>query len=380
MRISPSAPLQPVLRRTWAAVGVLGGLASVLIGIYSDQARTGLEWLWGHTALFVLVLVVVGTLATIAWQVGASTERKRSFRPPITAKSLDIRAADFDDDLPVDQAVYGRELHFLEREVKSDTVVVLLHGLGLDANDFRPYMYVAGVHTIAITLFGFNTTEAHDTRYRPIGLTTHAELVNGALNNIRRQYENKKLLLVGFSTGADMILRLGELWKADPTRRPRLAGLLLLDPNINHSSMVVSGGFATTDPSHPLAEFKRITQIPSNLEEFENITEYLHKICKKDAAHIQQHAKDWWDYWEPDGQYGKFFTRVEILRGACARTRLIFSVHYEEHFNELVALARQRNLHALFDLLKVDHFDLIDEDFLNREVAAFDNPDGTSFR
>jgi pimeloyl-ACP methyl ester carboxylesterase len=367
---TPKHGFHDAWRRLRAVIGAAGGTAGVLIGIYSDQVRSVIAWTWQHGAVFTASLLAVGAVGVMSWEARGLLERRRFGLRHITAKSLEIRATDLEGDLPNDQAVFGRELRYLERLTGSRTLVILLHGIGLDADDFRPFMHVTGEHTAALTLFGFNASEANDPRYRPIGLTTHAELVNGAINHIHRQYPDKRLLLVGFSVGADLLLRLGELWKERPARKPDLAGLLLLDPNINHSSMVLSGAFATMDPNDPLTALKRIAQIPSTLVEFENLTEYLHKITRKDPAQIKQHAKDWWDYWEPDGQYGRFFERVDNLRTACANVKIFFSVHYEQHFNELLGRARQRGQHQLLDLLRIDHFELIGEDFLVAKVTA----------
>ncbi|WP_181958076.1 hypothetical protein [Nonomuraea mesophila] len=257
----------------------------------------------------------------------------------------------------------------LERATESKTLAFLLPGLGLDANDFRPYMNIAREHTAALTLFGFNADEAGDERYRPVGLTTHVELVNGALNSLRRKYPQKKMVLIGFSTGADMVIRLGEFWQAHPTRDPRVSAILLLDPNINHSSMVVSGAFATMNPSHPLAELKEVARIPQSLTEFQNMSEYLHKISKKNLAHIQRHAEDWWNYWEDDGRYDLFFQRIGRLHGMNPRIRVLFSVHYDRHFNEIYARARRQNMGHVFGLRRYDHFELLNDRLLADEVA-----------
>jgi pimeloyl-ACP methyl ester carboxylesterase len=305
------------------------------------------------------------------WLIAARYHAWQLAQRQIVSSAFDIQTEDFEEDLPIDQAVIGRQLRYLERGTDSAYLVVLLHGLGLDANDFRPYMYNAAEHTAAITLFGFNTDEAQDTRYRPITLRLHAELVSGAINNLQRRYPRKMLVLAGFSLGADMIFRLTEYWRERPDRRPQIHAMLLLDPNINHSSMVVSGGVSQMNPEQPLPELKRIAQLPNTLAEFHNISEYLHKISTKNLAQIRQHAADFYAYWEPDGSYELFLHRVADLRAICSRIKLLFSAHYEDHFNEIIALARRKAIGVnLFAVRKVDHFDLISTAVLPREIAA----------
>jgi pimeloyl-ACP methyl ester carboxylesterase len=248
--------------------------------------------------------------------------------------------------------------------------VVLLHGLGLDADDFRPFMNVARQHTAAITLFGHNAEEARDNRYRPIGMALHADLVSGAINNLQRQYPYKRLTLVGFSVGCDLLFQLAELWRDHPERQPKVRSVLLLDPNINHSTMVISGKVARLNPERPLAELKRIAQVPEELVEFQNFCEYLHKISGKDLAQIQRYAADLWSYWEPDGQYELFFQRLERIRAISDTTRVFFSMHFEQRFNDVVACARQRGIRQVFDLRRVDHFEFCQDGFLKQEIGA----------
>lgn len=361
-----------LIRRHRMLLGGVGGTLAVIIGIYGDEARTALDLLWASMGWFSQALPVLGILGLCAatWYVRGVVEQNRRQDRRVINQSFDIRVADFEDDLPGDQTVIGRELRYLERVTHSNTLVVLLPGLGLDANDFRPYMNIAQEHTAALTLFGFNAEEAKDERYRPVGLKTHVELVNGALNHFRRKYPQKKLVLVGFSTGADMIIRLGEFWQTHPSRNPRTYAMVLLDPNINHSSMVVSGAFATMNPSAPFTELIEIARIPQNITEFQNMSEYLHKISKKNLAHIQRHAEDWWDYWEGEEKCDRFLQRVGTLHAMCPRSKVVFSANYDQHFNEIVAGARRQSMGEIFDLLREDHFQLLNERLIAKEVAT----------
>ncbi|MBT2406560.1 MULTISPECIES: hypothetical protein [unclassified Streptomyces] len=363
--------LAALVSRRRAVIAGAGGLGSLLIGIYSDEARDMIGWTWSHVvAGGTLVVLAAAAVFSAAWWARGRLERRRELHREIVASSFDIHADDFDGDLPSDHAVIGRELRYIERRTSSSHLVVLLHGLGLDAGDFRSFMNVAPQHTVAITAFGHNADEARDGRYRAIGLATHTDLINGAINNLCRQYPNKKLTLVGFSVGADMLFQLAELWADHPDRKPRVSSALLLDPNINHSTMIITGSVAQLNPEEPLAELKRIVNIPQSPIEFQNICEYLHKITEKDLHLVQRYACDLWGYWEPEGQYDLFFRRFEQLQAVSGTLRVLFSTHFERHFNEVVGLARQRGIRQVFDLRRVDHFDLCRETFLRREVDA----------
>ncbi|WP_416960754.1 alpha/beta hydrolase [Streptomyces sp. Agncl-13] len=357
--------------RRKAAVTLVGGTLGAAIGIYSDEARSVIGWTWSHVvAGGTLVILAVAGIASLAWWARGLAERRRELRREVVRRFFDIHADDFEEDLPSDNAVIGRQLWYLERRTESSDLIVLLHGLGLDADDFRPFMNVARQHTAAITLFGHNAEEARDARYRPIGIVAHTDLISGAINNLQRQYPYKRITLVGFSVGCDMLFRLAELWRDHPERQPKIKSVLLLDPNINHSTMVISGKVAHLNPDQPLAELKRIAQIPEELVEFQNFCEYLHKISGKDLSQVQRHAADLWDYWEPDGQYELFFQRVERIRSISDRTKVFFSIHFEQRFNNVVALARQRGIRQVFDLRRVDHFEFCQDTLLKREVGA----------
>lgn len=359
------------LSRYKAAVTVAGAVAGTAIGIYSDEARSLVSWTWNHViAGGTLVTLAVAAVFALAWWARGLAERRRELRREVVRHSFDIHADDFEEDLPPDNAVIGRQLWYLERYTESADLIILLHGLGLDANDFRSFMNVARQHTAAITLFGHNTEESHDLRYRPIGLAAHTDLISGAINNLQRQYPYKRITLVGFSVGCDMLFRLAELWRDHPERQPKIKSVLLLDPNINHSTMVISSKMANLNPGHPLAELKRIAQIPEALIEFQNVCEYLHKISGKDLAQVQRFAAELWRYWEPDGAYGLFFQRLERIMAISDRTRVFFSIHFEERFNDVVAMARQRGIRQVFDLRRVDHFEFCNDSFLKHEVAA----------
>ena len=359
------------IRRHKIPLSLIGGMLGVLVGIYSEEARKTLDWIWRNViAGGTLIVLVVLAISGLAWWARGVTERRRELRREIVQESFDIRTNDFEEDLPSDHAVFGRHLWYLERPLESQDLVVLLHGLGLDADDFRPFMNVARQHTVAVTLFGHNAAEARDDRYRPIGISTHTNLLSGAINNLQRQNPYKRMNLVGFSVGCDMILRLAELWHAHPEREPKIKSVLLLDPNINHSTMIITQKVAQLNPQRPLAELQRIAQIAESITEFQNLCEYLHKISGKDLGQIQRVAVDLWDFWEPDGHYDLFFQRLERVRALSDRTRVFFSSHFEQHFNEVVNLARRRNIEQDFSLRQVDHFEFCKDSFLKEEVGA----------
>jgi pimeloyl-ACP methyl ester carboxylesterase len=74
--------------------------------------------------------------------------------------------------------------------------VVLLHGLGLDANDFRPYLAESVHHCVAVTMYGFNVSDREHPHYQPISLASHARLVGYGLQRLRQAHPRKRITVV----------------------------------------------------------------------------------------------------------------------------------------------------------------------------------------
>lgn len=360
-------------RWTWAVIGAIGSALGFFVDLYTDEVRQLIESEALRLAVrwLAIAAIVLATSAT-TWLARDWMWRRRRARETVQAKVFDITVDDFFDALPTEDAVIGRQLHYLERETNAKTLVVFLHGLGLDAGDFRRFMLLTNVHTVAITLFGFNVAEANDDRYRPIGLGPHTDLVAGAIRRLQQKHPAKDLVLVGFSLGADLLLRLAQLWAIRPDRAPRLKMATLLDPNVNSSTMNISTAIAQMDIAQPLVELKRIAAQAQTPAEFHNVCEYLHKITSKNLEQIRRHAREFVDYWrdEGPGQFTKFLQRLGGLTTMAGTVRVVFSFHYEEQFNALVQTARVTGTQAQLQVTQLDHFNLISDEQLQIEVAA----------
>ncbi|MFE2553305.1 alpha/beta fold hydrolase [Streptomyces sp. NPDC059355] len=355
-----------------AALAGVGGVLGILIGIYADEARAVLAWVGAHAvAPAGVALLASGVGFGLGWWGGRAGSGGRDAGSAVVEGSFEISADDFDVDLPADHMVFGRRLRYLERATASRDLVVLLHGLGTDASEFRPYMASARPHTVALTTFGHHPEEARDARYRPIGLATHTELIAGAIRALSRRHPGKRLVLVGFSYGADTVLRLAERWAERPEQRPAFAGVLLLDPNMNRSTLPVTRALAGLDLSDPAAALRGIVAGTRDLDAFANFCDYLHRIAGKDLAQVCRYAGEVWEDAEEVGSYERFVRRCERLRSVCGGpVRIHFSTRFETHFNDLVAHARRHGVRGVFDLRRIDHFVLCAEPALRPQVEA----------
>jgi hypothetical protein len=124
------------------------------------------------------------------------------------------------------------------------------------------------------------------------------------------------------------------------------------------------------EPGDPLEEFKRIAQSPATMTEFQNISEYLYKISRKNPAQLQRLAQDWYAYWPEDDDFQKFLVLTEQLTKACKNVRVRFSEHFEKDFNRLRVAARNFTFReGLLDVVDFGHFDLIKDSFLAEQIT-----------
>jgi alpha-beta hydrolase superfamily lysophospholipase len=261
---------------------------------------------------------------------------------------------------------------YLERATDSSHAVIYLHGMGQDAEIFARYMSATEAHGVALTLPGF--ADDRDSGLAPVPLDTHVDVVSRFVAEICRQHPGKAISLVGFSLGADMILRLAERWVDDHAGPPAVAAALLLDPNVNQSTMNLSGAFATADPGNPLALFKQVTGLASDTRrehQLQLLLQYVERVMRKDFRQIQRHAQDFFAYWDKAGYstYDLFLQRLGTLIRAVPCVRAAFSGDYRRHLDLLTG--RLRQLPGLtYDLMAdLDHFELIDDEALSTQLG-----------
>jgi pimeloyl-ACP methyl ester carboxylesterase len=178
---------------------------------------------------------------------------------------------------------------YLERVADSPTLTIFLHGLGLDADDYRDFLVNHNRHAIALTMLGFDPDSSHSGRLQPIEQTTHIQVIAEFIDRIAKRYPQKRLILVGFSLGADMVLQLAERWQERLEGPPNLSAALLLDPNVNRSTMTISSLFADADPKNPAPAFKQLFDLASDLEAVRIFATYISKVADKDFAQVYQH-------------------------------------------------------------------------------------------
>lgn len=358
-----------------AWLGPVAGFAGTLLGIaaslYSNEFRTALATAgqrFAAPAISVLVAAVVASATTAVafrWLIRRSQRRAEILPGEIIIKTDVLDSVTDDRD-----SVVGRSIHYIEARRGSDELVVFLHGLGLDADDFRPYLAESRFHCIAVTQYGFNIEEKDDSHYRPIAIQTHAQLLGYALKHIRQMYPKKRLALVGFSFGADMLLFLPQM-APEVFREVNVSRAVLLDPNINQTTTTISSKIAVVESDQKLKELIAVLEAAESFNDFRNLCEYLYKITAKNFAQIHRHAQDVIALW-PGELYETFLDRMGQLTGMVEDIRVVLSFDYERHFNAIARGASNRGLDPKnLECSKWGHFDLIGSRFLKDRLEGF---------
>ncbi|MBL1083905.1 alpha/beta hydrolase [Streptomyces actinomycinicus] len=275
--------------------------------------------------------------------------------------------------LPSDSLTYQSfgQLSYLERVADSRTVTVFFHGLGLDATDYQGYLESHETHGIAVNLAGYAPRSAG--HLPPVPAKDHVEMVAGLVRRIGHDHPEKRIVLVGFSLGADLVLQLAEHWTANPDGwRPSLFGALLLDPNVNRSTMTISRLFAAADRRDPLPALKKLVDLAPDLDGFRALCTYASRIAAKDFGQVRQLADDMMHYWDPTG-YDQFGERVARVAAISNEVNIVLSADYGEHLREMEDAVRRHGAPAarvVFNITEMDHFGLIEHGVLHRQLKS----------
>ncbi len=179
----------------------------------------------------------------------------------------------------LDPHVIGDELHYLDNGADSNTLVCYLHGFGLDHVSFTEILEHIPHRAVAPSLYGFEPVAR---RRISLPLHDHAVVIREFLNALLSELAPKRVVLVGFSSGAD----LGFLVLNDPPsgRSPRLDAFLSLGCNLNLETCFASATMARLSAAQPegvLAELKEFGAGATSLDEWLVLHEYLVRVLRK---------------------------------------------------------------------------------------------------
>jgi hypothetical protein len=278
----------------------------------------------------------------------------------------------------LDPRIIGDEVHYLDNQVGSDVIVFYIHGMGLDHTSFESVLRESPYRGIAVSLYGF----APNARRRlPLSIEDHSALLSEVLLDVVARERPHTTVLAGFSSGADLGLRM--VSSAPPERALPVDAFLSLGCNLALETCFVSRPFAQlTAHAEPTVDMLRgIADHVLSVREWMYLSDYLLRILRKfsgDLSALQRHASDVVAAFTGDEAHP--FDRW--FREASARVPSLRCVFEETPmFVRLVQEVRLRNLdHAVLgphfqeDSLVMEpateHFGLTEPDLVQRHIEA----------
>jgi pimeloyl-ACP methyl ester carboxylesterase len=266
----------------------------------------------------------------------------------------------------------GYPVTYVDNQVRSDELVVFLHGLGADGGQFEQFLNASARRAVAVTLVGFGKLE----KRRPtLGVDDHSRVLRMLLREIVNEYRPKRTLLVGHSAGADQLLR---MMHDEAAAGVSVDGLIALGPNVSLDTCFATRLYARIDAANPdgtLAILKSLAEHIDSLETWLVVQSYFAQMFMKLGAELEPLRRYAADLVRPFEEPGD--PLAEWYRSAKRRipqVRLVFS--NEESAAAETLLARHLDNNVLgddftedsFAIERVHHLALLDLELVSRHV------------
>ena len=177
----------------------------------------------------------------------------------------------------------GHPVCYLDNQADSDTLIVLLHGVGADAGRFEDVVRESRHHAVAVTLVGFAPRESS----RPIlSFDDHSRVLRFLLRELVSECRPRRTLLVGHSAGADQFLRMIHAEGAGVD----VDGLIALGPNVSLETCFASRLYAKIDPnnsSETLAILKTLASEIDSLDTFLIVQGYFSQMFVRLGSNLE---------------------------------------------------------------------------------------------
>jgi serine/threonine protein kinase len=138
----------------------------------------------------------------------------------------------------LDPALIGDSLVYLDNQCSSDVLVILLGGLGMSHSAFETVLESSPYRGVAVTPYGL---QYGANRRIPLPISDHLTILRLFLKHLNGTIKPATTIVAGFSSGADMALRLISEGGVDYNS---VAGVLALSPNLNLDTCFFSAQLA----------------------------------------------------------------------------------------------------------------------------------------
>jgi serine/threonine protein kinase len=175
-----------------------------------------------------------------------------------------------------DPRLIGTELQYLDNGASSPVLLCLIPAWGRGSDQNVAMLSRVPYRTVIPTFRGFEPV----TPWRPtLTIEDHIVLVREFLSDLVARLKVQRVVLVGFSTGADIALRFAAT--PDPESRLHVDGCLALGGNLSISTCFFTKTMASlksNDDADMLAVLRQISNTAASLDEWVNICEYAIRI------------------------------------------------------------------------------------------------------
>jgi serine/threonine protein kinase len=217
----------------------------------------------------------------------------------------------------LDPRLPGSGMHYLENDGPTRVLVFCIHGLWHEAEEWSELLATTPHRVIAPTLMGFETSPAESARAGgrtgaarvALALDAHVGLLRALLLDAIGRVAPERVILVGFSSGADVALRMlasGALARSDshasdrPVPQSLVHGCLLLGPNLSLATCFASRIFSRLaagplDSAALVHALQAMGAGAADMDEWLNIMTYqLHSYRKfrDDIAPLRRFSSD----------------------------------------------------------------------------------------
>jgi len=192
----------------------------------------------------------------------------------------------------LDPHIIGDHLEYLDNERTSDVVAMYLPGFGFDRTAFSDTVLRSPYRGIAVTPYGF---EEAPRRRIPLPVSDHLTLLRLFLEDLSDRLQPRTTIVVGFSSGADLAMRLVAEGGVD---RRHADGILALGPNLSLATCFFSRRVAEMpdgSDSQILDLVHEITGEIASVQEWLQMNPYLTDFARKyrsDIEALRAHGRD----------------------------------------------------------------------------------------
>jgi hypothetical protein len=175
-----------------------------------------------------------------------------------------------------DPRMIGDAMEYLDNQARSDVLICFLPACGLDADEWGAHLRSLPYRCVALTPYGFEPSR----RRRPVlPMDDHLVMITAFIKHVAERAKPAFTVLAGFSSGADLALRLA-------ARRSslRLDGVLSLGCNLSLETCFVTALLARADARNPTTLLDGLRQVGAGMQALDawiTVHTYLVQMLQK---------------------------------------------------------------------------------------------------